>query len=792
MAESLQRGDQETLTTLTQNQDTSVITYTDEDGDPNPITPVVLASNTKIEDGTVDLDKDGDLDDGVTLQEVIENGFGNETLTSISQNQDTSVITYTDENDQNNSITPVVLAENTKIQNGTIDITGNGISDINVSLQDVIGVINKNKNKFVDGFNSNQAVYRAGNVGIGTNNPSEALDVVGNVKFQSIPTSDEDSAYSLDIDPSTGILSKSVKKTGLFVNGTYGPRQATYTGEVGINTNNPSEALDVVGNVKFQSIPTSDEDSAYSLDIDPSTGILSKSVKKTGLFVNGTYGPRQATYTGEVGINTNNPSEALDVVGNVKFQSIPTSDEDSAYSLDIDPSTGILSKSVKKTGLFVNGTYGPRQATYTGEVGINTNNPSEALDVVGNVKFQSIPTSDEDSAYSLDIDPSTGILSKSVKKTGLFVNGTYGPRQATYTGEVGINTNNPSAALDVVGSVKFQNIPTLYESANFSLNIDPNTGELSKSHTKGLFVNGIYGPRQATYTGEVGINNNNPTEALDVVGNVKFQSIPTSDEDSAYSLDIDPSTGILSKSIKKTGLFVNGTYGPRQATYTGEVGINTNNPSEALDVVGNVKFQSIPTSDEDSAYSLDIDPSTGILSKSVKKTGLFVNGTYGSRQATYTGEVGINTNNPSEALDVVGNVKFQSIPTVYYDPNLVPLLIDKTTGIIKKNTIVPVRMLSTYITDFNQHYADYSNATLNFAFGAGTLNAGASVLLNDGVFLVTGTYGEVAVTGIGGNTLRLRESGGTTIDLFYDTNRDRDQVRFNSRGTFYQITIIGN
>ena len=86
MAESLQRGDQETLTTLTQNQDTSVITYTDEDGDPNPITPVVLASNTKIEDGTVDLDKDGDLDDGVTLQEVIENGFGNETLTRLSQN----------------------------------------------------------------------------------------------------------------------------------------------------------------------------------------------------------------------------------------------------------------------------------------------------------------------------------------------------------------------------------------------------------------------------------------------------------------------------------------------------------------------------------------------------------------------------------------------------------------------------------------------------------------------------------------------------------------------------------
>ena len=138
LAESLQRGDQETLTTLTQNQDTSVITYTDEDGDPNPITPVVLASNTKIEDGTVDLDKDGDLDDGVTLQEVIENGFGDETLTSISQNQDTSVITYTDEDGDTNPITPIVLASNTKIEDGTVDLDKDGDLDDGVTLQEVI------------------------------------------------------------------------------------------------------------------------------------------------------------------------------------------------------------------------------------------------------------------------------------------------------------------------------------------------------------------------------------------------------------------------------------------------------------------------------------------------------------------------------------------------------------------------------------------------------------------------------------------------------------------------------
>ena len=137
LAESLQRGDQETLTTLTQNQDTSVITYTDEDGDPNPITPVVLASNTKIEDGTVDLDNDGDLDDGVTLQEVIENGFGNETLTRLSQNANTKLV-YLDENGERTRISVEVLASNTRIADGTVDLDNDGDFDDGVTLQEVI------------------------------------------------------------------------------------------------------------------------------------------------------------------------------------------------------------------------------------------------------------------------------------------------------------------------------------------------------------------------------------------------------------------------------------------------------------------------------------------------------------------------------------------------------------------------------------------------------------------------------------------------------------------------------
>ncbi|MCX2679831.1 hypothetical protein OOZ15_07775, partial [Galbibacter sp. EGI 63066] len=89
----------ETLTTLVDNGD-GTMTYTDEDGVATVITTTVLSDNAQIPDGTVDIDGDGTPDNGVTLQDVINNLTtiidANETLTTLVDNGD-GTITYTDE-----------------------------------------------------------------------------------------------------------------------------------------------------------------------------------------------------------------------------------------------------------------------------------------------------------------------------------------------------------------------------------------------------------------------------------------------------------------------------------------------------------------------------------------------------------------------------------------------------------------------------------------------------------------------------------------------------------------------
>ncbi len=124
----------ETLTTLVDNGN-GTMTYTDENGTANTINTTVA-----IQDGTIDIDGDGTNDNGVTLQDVINNinniTSANETLTTLVDNGN-GTMTYTDENGTANTINTTVA-----IQDGTIDIDGDGTNDNGVTLQDVINNIN--------------------------------------------------------------------------------------------------------------------------------------------------------------------------------------------------------------------------------------------------------------------------------------------------------------------------------------------------------------------------------------------------------------------------------------------------------------------------------------------------------------------------------------------------------------------------------------------------------------------------------------------------------------------------
>jgi microcystin-dependent protein len=297
-----------------------------------------------------------------------------------------------------------------------------------------------------------------GNVGIGSTQPTEALDVVGNA------------VVSGDLAVDTNVL---------FVNST--------DNRVGVNTDAPTEALDVVGNA------------VVSGDLAVDTNVL---------FVNST--------DNRVGVNTDAPMEALDVVGNA------------VVSGDLAVDTNVL---------FVNST--------DNRVGVNTDAPTEALDVVGNA------------VVSGDFAVDTNVL---------FVNST--------DNRVGVNTDAPTEALDVVGNAVVSG----------DLSVDTNV----------LFVNST--------DNRVGVNTDAPTEALDVVGNA------------VVSGDLSVDTNVL---------FVNST--------DNRVGVNTDVPAYSLDVVGDARV-----------------------------TGNF---TFGNATMYYkadTTRLGINIEEPTVELDILGKAKIES------------------------------------------------------------------------------------------------------------------------------------
>src|SRR5690606_19903037 len=146
-----------------------------------------------------------------------------------------------------------------------------------------------NEGTFTGNLNVNQNFILDGLLGVGISSPAEKVDVNGNIRV------------------SENLISSGVQSgTGQFSSDLSVGQNLIITGNTGLGVANPTEKLDISGNVKA------------------SGNILSESME-TSTFTgnNGTFNSnltvgQNLVTNGNIGIGVNSPSEKLEVIGNIK------------------------------------------------------------------------------------------------------------------------------------------------------------------------------------------------------------------------------------------------------------------------------------------------------------------------------------------------------------------------------------------------------------------------------------------------------------------------------------------
>ena len=326
-----------------------------------------------------------------------------------------------------------------------------------------------------------------GNIGIGKTNPSDTLDISGNINLSGIIIGNGSGLNNLNASNiNSGILSVGNGGTGLnninsgsilIGNGTNPLVQTNNliwsNNCLGIGKSNPSTTLDVSGNITVSGTITGIGSGLSSLNATNITsGILSTSYGGTGcntlnsLFFDTTGGvlsvknkafnPWEIIGTnlnydlGNVGIGKTNPSSTLDVsgniiasgniIGNINATNVTSGTLSSTYggtgcsllSNDFDTTGGILSLKTGAASQWI-GT-GNNLYYDIGNVGIGKTNPEFAMDVSGNINFSG----------SLYKDGSQYISSQwTTNNSDIYFN----------SGSVAIGKINPSSVLDISGNV---------------------------------------------------------------------------------------------------------------------------------------------------------------------------------------------------------------------------------------------------------------------------------------------------------------------------------------------------
>lgn len=487
--------------------------------------------------------------------------------------------------------------------------------------------------------NSDKMILNSsGNVGIGTTNPSQKLEVAGNIKMtETAATTDTDKFAVLD----SGVLKY---RTGAQVISDL-PTDTRYvavtgdtmTGQLNINKSGSSQ-IAVNNRAYFGTHYTSTDVWIYGGPGD-------------NIYLGGGIGNIQndvhvgngdlIVSNGDVGIGTTGPQEKLAVNGSIR---IPRTEEFywTDGSINGNARAVIFSTDNEFGGDYngigfsvgANGRTAPSMYIRgTGNVGIGTTSPSQKLEVSGTVKSSGLDVDGQGNSATNFLQytrtDSTQPASISYDGTGGFdfnLNGGVVKFSDANSGSVGIGTTSPGAKLEVNGSSLFRSLVNITASGEMLRLNDTNsagnpymsfyqngtrrsfiqhadTGDFLKlaSEYGGIsFFTGTGGSETQKMVinsnGNVGVGTTSPGVKLDVNGRFRVQ------DNGDISLDVNTNGAFQIGDVAEVGggAFIAGDNtdidivadGGPIVTFknNGRVGIGTTGPGAMLDVDGSFKL----------------------------------------------------------------------------------------------------------------------------------------------------------------------------------------------------------
>jgi hypothetical protein len=476
-----------------------------------------------------------------------------------------------------------------------------------------------------------------GNVGIGTDLPSEKLDVAGNLKvrenamIQGTATANsfvKDGGTSTQFLMADGSVSTGGASGFNAFETTADDATAihnTNSGNVGIGTDLPSEKLDVAGNLRVRGnvgIGTETPNTSAALEINSTTGSLliprmttaerNNLTAAEGMII---YNTSTSSYQGISKIVTNaapvvdqsNLTSQFDFTTSDVVQSFKAGLSGALtgvrlqYSVDSDTSgtiyirdgagnsgqilgqtainntaSGMEIRDINISGVNLIAGHFYSINLVAGGIGVAV--AEDLVGVPGSLFINGIEFNDIDCYFSTTVTPppTSSLQWENFSNGSTTVPGATGPAGPagpqglpgpagsssfatseadataiynTNDGNVGIGTDNPSAKLDVAGDTKVSGSITSMSSQYglqhgdgnvlISTFMEPNAGQFGtvSNHSLEFFTNNSGALVSLTTAGDFGIGTTDPSEKLDVAGNVKVSGMLTTN-----SLNVDSGT----------------------------------------------------------------------------------------------------------------------------------------------------------------------------------------------------------------------------------------------------------